>query len=133
MKLPDKYLRKSLIDALPEYKTFDVGVPNDEPLPDEYIIVSSITRREDDLAKGCFEWDLSVQVDIYSYNIKGFFSSAIVEDMEAYVLDKSKEVVIDGFVNKDCRLVQSRPMNYETPTHTVNRRVLILNYRIHAR
>ena len=119
---PKKYIRKAIIDALPDYVVFDTSVPIDAPYPDTYITIDNINLSPTEVTKTCFEWNCDLYINLWQVQEKGFVSSVSVEDMEEDVLN----AVFDPtpFRIKDIRLIESKPMN----VGHVQRIVMILRF-----
>lgn len=122
---PDKYVRKAFIDALTVSTGLPVwenGIPRDQVLPDRYIILHSQTKQPFSNAKGCFEWLSTIVLDLNSVNEKGFQDMLPINDLEETVLNTS--ITVPNFKVRYLNLINSQPLNAETPTQTINRQVL---------
>lgn len=119
---PKKYIRKAIIDALPDYAVFDTSVPIDSPYPDTYITIDNINLSPTEVTKTCFEWHCDLYINLWQVQEKGFASSVSVEDMEEDVLNAVFNPA--PFRIKDIRLIESKPMN----VGHVQRIVMILRF-----
>ena len=132
MSIPNSAIRQSYTKALPNYKVYDISVPNDEVTPELYITVNNVTLNEHENYKGGHEWFCAISLNIWNVNEKGFVSSVNLEDIANDII--KSELNIDGFVLQnreifDCK--QFEPL--ETDTSTIQRMVVIMKHWVYER
>ena len=71
MNIPNAVLRKSYINALPQYKIYDIAPPSDEVTPDLYITVNNILLNEHEEYKSGREWLVAMSLNVWQVNEKG--------------------------------------------------------------
>jgi hypothetical protein len=137
---PDKYIRKAYIDMCKVFmpNTWEAGVPiNMTPIPSFYILITNQTRNETEITKGVIddngeldmygakEWLCTVTVDINRVQPLGNYGSAPVDDLEQQIMNviENDGLVVEGFVVKSARLVQSQPLVDSSKTQTITRKV----------
>lgn len=120
-----KYLRKDIIDALPQYKVYDVDAPITELKRGQYIKIVQCQKQQTDQDKECYSWLVNVQLDLYSVNELGFYSTLAVDEME----EDLKPIYRDLPNVEDVMGVTTRDNNYDTDTHSVNRRIVNIIYK----
>lgn len=133
---PNKYIRKGLIDLIAPatgLPVYDVSIPLDEILPNQYVLLHSQTKRKTAQSKWCYEWMCSINIDVFSINKKGFVSSAKNDDIEGLILTAMNSFKLGNFSVKDVNLIDSVPSVVEMPDHTINRTVLIYEIWVDAR
>lgn len=130
---PDKYIRKAYIDALSlatGLTVYDKGVPKDtDILPDEYIVIRSQTKQRTSISKSLWEWNSQITIDIISVNELGYYSTLKVDDYEQSAITSIESgLTIANFNNKSTRFIDSVPLDIDTKTNTINRKVLVYEH-----
>lgn len=129
---PDKYTRAGIIAALQPLNVpvWAKKVPkNVSPVPNLYILISTQTKTRYEVSKDCWEWLQQTTLDITSVQPAGYSSTAALDDMEGYIITKIEEGInIPNFIVKDTRLVDSRPLDTETDTQSIERRILVYEF-----
>lgn len=131
---PDKYIRKAYVDALSSATGLNVwnkGIPKDvEVLPDTYIILRSQTKQRTSVSKQLWEWQSQITIDIVSVNELGYNSTVVVDNIEQTVMNTIESGLTfgGGFNNKSTRFIDSVPLDIDTPTNTINRKVVIYEH-----
>lgn len=131
MKNPVKYLRKAYINALDV-----IGVPVYERIVSiddlgigQYIIVSSQQKDVTERSKGCFEWLLTVRVDIYAVLQLGTSDEEQVDDLEEQAVNIIEAGLnMTGFVIKSNDMLHSHDLPIDTKTNSIMRRALIYEH-----
>lgn len=137
MTSPDKYIRLAYITALESatgVKVWHKKVPKNVTAPTKYIILDSLTKNETERSKPDgsgnsqtrFEWLCTIDVNIYNVNQAGYTSSAVVDDLEQIVLNvvRGGIVSVQGFHNKDTRILESLDLSVETSTQSIDRKLV---------
>lgn len=129
---PDKFIRKAYITALapigiPVYgKKVPISV---KPIPPQYIILSTQTKQRTAVSKNGWEWSTQITVDIVSQGAKGFSGTDKLDDIEGQVVDAIENgITVDGFYVKSTNLLNSQPLDTETDTQSIERRILIYEH-----
>lgn len=125
---PNKYVRKAIVDALRAatgLEVYEIALPKDlMPLPNNYIILHSQSKQPFARTKGHYEWVARIVIDVYSVNEKGFFKSALSDDIEEVVMNTMEALQVDGFTVNYTELTNSVQVPVNTPTHSINRQVM---------
>ena len=127
MNIPNSKVRKAYIEALPQYKIFDIAVPSDEESSELYLTVNNVVLNETENYKTGYEWLCATSINIWHVNEKGFISSLDLEQVANDVINS--QIEIDGFKLQhreifDCK--QFEPI--ETDTNTIERMVVIMKH-----
>lgn len=128
---PDKYIRTAYSDALGIYYPIYADiVPKVVVIGDKYIIISSIVKTRTAVAKPTdtvadnWGWLATVTFDINSISPSGYSNPTSVEDIEENIVNAAEQLQVPGWAVKSRVQIQSRPLNLNTPTMYINRRVL---------
>ena len=130
MKNPNKYIRKAWISALKTATGIDVWgklVPKDvNPTPLKYILISSQSKNRFAVAKDCYEWICTINVDVINITPQGFVSTVTVDDIEETILNTVESgISVSGFTVKVVRLAGPPvDMDIDTETEMIERRIL---------
>lgn len=127
---PDKWIRKGIIDALAnEYPIYDMRVPGDN-YPDNYIIISTQTKTQNEISKCAGQWDCTILLDIVTrFNGAGNPGNREpVNDMEEYVINKMNLFNANGYGVFNIELESSTSLDTLTDTQNVFRQ--LVRYRI---
>jgi hypothetical protein len=130
IKNPNTPLRAGYIAAIksdiPDTPVWAKKVPRSiSPLPAEYILITSQTLNRTAIGKDCWEWLCSIVVDIVFQGPLGFSNTEKVDTIEEKVINAiESNLQVEGFQVKSVDLVQSITLDAETPTQSVERRVL---------
>lgn len=129
---PDKFIRKAYKTAfapvnLPVYgKIVPVNV---KPIPQKYIILGTQTKQRTAISKNGWEWLTQITVDIVFQGAKGFSETDKLDDIEGQIIDIIENgITIDGFYLKSTNLISSQPLDVETDTQSIERRILIYEH-----
>lgn len=120
-----KYLRKDIIDALPQYKIYDVDAPITELQRGQFIKIVQCQKQQTDQDKECYSWLVNVQLDLYSVNELGFYSTLAIDEIE----EDLRSIYRDLPNVEDVMSVTTRDNNYDTETHSINRRIVNIIYK----
>ena len=127
MSIPNSAIRRSYINALPQYKIYDISVPNDEVTPPLYITVNNMKLNENENYKTGHEWMTTVSLDIKNVNEKGFISSFDLEQVANDVINS--QIEIEGFKLQHREMFDCKQFDpIETDTHTIERCVVIFKH-----
>lgn len=101
-------------------------VPKDvDPIPLKYILITSQTKNRTEVDKDGFEWLCTITVDIYNVNEAGYSSIVNLDDIEENVINTiEEEIQIPGFITKSTVLFDSRDLETETASQSIERRIL---------
>ena len=127
MNIPNAVLRKSYINALPQYRIYDIAVPNDEVTPELYITVNNVTLNEHENYKDGHEWFCVTSLNIWNVSEKGFVSSLELEEVANDIINSTLDIQGYRLQNRemfDCK--QFEPL--ETDTNTIERMVVIMKH-----
>lgn len=126
---PNKYIRAGVIPML-KTATGLTGVWHKKvpktviPTPDKYILVTSQTKNRFAVAKDCYEWLCTLNIDIHNINPQGFTETSAVDDIEENVLNAMTGVTVAGFTVKLVALSNSIDLDVESNEYSIDRRVL---------
>lgn len=129
---PDKFIRKAYLTALA-----GVGVPayagkvpiSVTPIPQQYILLTTQTKQRTAVSKNGWEWNTQITIDIIYNGKKGFSQMDKVDDTEGKVIEAIENgISVEGFAVKSTELVNSQPLNAETDTQSIERRILIYEH-----
>ena len=119
-------LRKEIIDALPTYKVYDVDTPINELQRGKFIKIVQYQKSQTDMAKDCYSWAVNLQLDLYYINELGFYSTSKVDEIEEYL----RGVFYDLPSVSDIYGITTRENNYDTETHSINRRIVNIIFKM---
>ena len=123
MNIPNAVLRKSYINALPQYRIYDIAVPNDEVTPDLYITVNNILLNEHEEYKDGREWLVAMSLNVWQVNEKGFNSTISLEEVADDIIHC--DLFVDGWRVKSRKMFDCKQFEpIETDTHTIQRLVV---------
>lgn len=129
---PDKYIRKGIIDKLEQFERpiWAKKVPkNVSPVPNIYTLITTQTKTRYETSKDCWEWLCQTTLDIIGVQPAGYSSTVAIDDLEGqYITAIEEGINVEGFMVKDTRLVDSRPLDVETDTQSIERRILIYEH-----
>ncbi|MEI2271827.1 hypothetical protein OHD16_06700 [Sphingobacterium sp. ML3W] len=132
-ELRKEYLR--IVTGSTGLPGFDTSVPLDvSPLPNEYYLVSNVSRTQTTLAKAPESYvtgyrknenRVFLNVDVNVRLKKGFNSSFSVEKyVDAIIENLSSSLNPQGYYVKETKLVNMVPMNVVTDTNSIQRMVI---------
>lgn len=125
MSIPNAKIRRAYINALPQYRIYDISVPNDEVPPNLHLTVNNVVLKEHEEYKGGNEWMTAINVDIWNVNEKGFVSSFELEEVANDII-KAQPIVKD-FKIQNIKMFNCQQFNpVETDTNTIERMVVTL-------
>lgn len=123
MNIPNAYLRKSYINALPQYKIYDIAVPSDEVTPELYITVNNILLNEHEEYKSGREWLCAMSLNVWQVNEKGFNSTISLEEVADDIIHC--DLVVDGWRIKSRKMFDCKQFEpIETDSQTIQRLVV---------
>jgi len=132
VKNPNKYIRTAHITALAGIgaSVWAKKVPKDtKPIPKKYVLITSQSKNTTAEDKDGFEWLCTIVIDIISILEPGYSKPEIVDDLEEQINEiVLAEIAIPGFINKEVRLIDSRDLDAETSSQSIERRVLTFQY-----
>lgn len=127
---PNAPIRTALKSALTPIglPIFAKRVPKDTKLT-QYIILSSQTKNRTEVSKDCFDWSCTIHIECINYNQSGFVSPKSNDDIEEQIIDIIQSGIdIDNFIVKDTTFIQSIDLDIDTPTATIERRVITYQF-----
>ena len=123
MNIPNAVLRRSYINALPQYRIYDVAVPSDEVTPELYITVNNILLNETEEYKTGREWLVAMSLNVWQVNEKGFNSTISLEEVADDIIHC--DLIVDGWRIKSRKMFDCKQFEpIETDTHTIQRLVV---------
>jgi hypothetical protein len=128
---PDKYIRKAYLAALAGagVPVYAKKVPIDKAIPQKYILLSTQTKQRTAVSKNGWEWNTQITIDIVFVGVKGVAQTDKVDDVEGAVIEAIENgITVDGFAVKSTDLINSQPLDIETPTQSIERRILIYEH-----
>lgn len=128
---PDKYLRAGVIAALtPTGKpVWAKKVPKNTTIPPLYTLITTQIKTRTEVSKDCWEWLCQMTLDIIGVRPAGYSSTVAIDDLEGQIVTIIEAGFnVQGFMVKDIRLIDSRPLDVETDTQSIERRILIYEY-----
>lgn len=128
---PDKFIRKAYLTALAGVgvQLYAGKVPVDKTIPEHYILLSTQTKQRTAVSKNGWEWNTQITVDIIYRGKKGYSFMDRVDDTEGKVIEAIENgISVEGFAVKSTELVNSQPLNAETDTQSIERRILIYEH-----
>lgn len=129
---PDKYIRKAYIEALANagVPVYAKKVPIDKNIPQKYILLSTQTKQRTATSKDDrWEWLTQITIDIVFVGAKGISQTDKVDDVEGLVIEAIENgITVEGFAVKSTDLLNSQPLDDETPTQSIERRILIYEH-----
>lgn len=134
MDSPNEPLRKAYIQAI---ATALAGIPvwakkipkNVTPVPSLYILIISQEKQRTAIGKDCWEWLCQITLDITYVNPQGYSDTVKIDDVEAAVITAVEAGInVEGFMVKSVDLVNSSDLDTETPTQSIERRILIYEH-----
>jgi hypothetical protein len=131
---PNLPLRTAYIQGLPGYVTVPVWakkVPKNVQVPSQYILITSQTKQPTAEGKDCFEWLCTVVVDCIFAGVAGFAAPINGDLMEEKVCQFVFDgVEMSGWQVKSNDFIQSVDLDVETPTQSIERRVITFQHWI---
>lgn len=100
-------------------------VPKNVTIPSNYFLVHSQTLNPTERCKENFEWLCSIVVDIIYAGPAGYASPVQTENIEAKIFTAIEAgIIVAGFDVKSIRFIDSVNLDEETPTQSIERRVI---------
>lgn len=132
---PTKYIRQGIIQTLTAQgittPIYEDRVPKTvKPLPEKYILMTSPSLQPTVTSKDCYEWLTTINLDVNLVNEKGYSSGIDLDDEIEDLLNAISVLQIPNFnVPKNLhRLVNMTDLPIETPTQSIQRRVLTYEF-----
>lgn len=85
-----------------------------------------------DIDKNCWSWNVNVQLDLYSINELGFYSTLEVDNLEDSISNLFENLEVENFRVEDIFGINSVDRNYDTQTQSINRRVLNIVFKVNS-
>ena len=127
--LPEKLIRKDIYDYLSEFfPVYDVDTPIDKVERGRFAKIVQSQRQSTDVGKECYSWLVNVQIDLYSVNEFGFYSTLGVDEMEEKLIPLYRD--LPNVDVEDVTPAGARDNNYDTDTHSINRRIINIIYKV---
>lgn len=124
---PDKYLREAYINALAPLgvQIWEGGVPLDAIIPKEYILVGGHVNSRRVVNKISWEWNCSLSLDVHCNHPLGFSDSEAADDLVGQAVTAIEAgIATSGFTVKTTQLQDTVRQDFDTVTHSVNRRIV---------
>jgi hypothetical protein len=100
-----------------------------KPQPTQYFLLTTQTKNRTEVSKDCFDWLLSINIECINIVPSGSTQPATVYQMEGQVINIIQAgIIIPNFIVKDVMFIDSVDLDLETPTSTIERRVIIYQY-----
>lgn len=134
-KSPDTPLRVAYINAIkavnPTLPVWAKKVPKGVTVPNLYVLISSQSKNATERSKDCWEWLCTINIDIFYKNLQGYSDTVKVDNAEAQVIIAIENGInVQGFSVKSINLLDSNDLDIETPTESIERRVLTYEHWI---
>lgn len=127
MNIPNSAIRRAYIEALPQYKIFDIAVPSDEEPPELYLTVNNVVLNETENYKNGYEWQIATSINIWHVNEKGFISSLDLEQVANDVINS--QIEIEGFKLQHREMFDCKQFDpIETDKETIERMVIVMKH-----
>lgn len=123
---PNKYIRQAYINGLQGIAPiWEKKVPKNATVPNKYFLISTQTRRETERKKCDYEWMCSIVIECISIQALGFGNSEPIDDLEESLISfVDSDITVAGFDVKETFFIDSIPLDTETPTNSIYRRVV---------
>lgn len=131
MKNPNENIRIAHIDAFAPIgiPVWAKKVPKDETIPPLYILINSQSKNLTAVDKDGFEWLCTITFDITSLREPGYSKPVLLDDVEQQMITIIEtEILIPDFINKEHALIDSRDLDSETESQSIERRILTYQY-----
>lgn len=127
IKNPESPLRTAYIAALSGVQPIWAGkVPKTGVVPRSYTIIGSQTKNPTEKGKeGCMEWLCSIVLDLWNVNPAGYSAKGINDNIEEQIIDIIEQgITVEGFRVNSADFIDSIDLSVETPTQSIERRVI---------
>lgn len=124
---PNEPLRTAYVSALSSIQPLWVGkVPKSGVVPRSYTILGTQTKNPTEKGKdGCMEWLCTIVIDLFNVNAAGYSAKGVNDDIEAQIIDIIEAgIMVEGFQVKSTDFIDSIDLSIETPTASIERRVI---------
>lgn len=127
---PNTHVRIGIINALVnvgvDVPIWAKVVPKDVPVvPSMYILISSQSKAPIEISKGCWEWEVTTVLSLFKTNNQGFTNTIPLDTLEEKVLTAMERTInVPKFMVKNTQLIDTVPLDFETPTQTIERTVM---------
>jgi len=130
---PNKHIRKAYKTALQNIAPiWEKKVPKGTTVPEKYFLISTQTKQSIERSKplsdtdaNVWEWQTSIVVEAIVWQALGFADSEPIDDLEQALINAIEAgITVDDFDVKSVIFVDSVPLDTETPTHSIYRRVI---------
>lgn len=132
MKNPDFYLREAYITGLQAagLNAYNEFIPiNLNPIPTEYVLVTSQTKTPTARTKEDFEWNSRITLNIVKVNRFGASDITTVNAMEETCINMIEAgVIVPNFIVKSTYLIDSLPLNLNDKITSITRQVLLYEH-----
>lgn len=125
---PSKYIRLAVIKALAPLPVWSNLVPKTATTPQAYALITSMGLQETARAKGCYEWEVSFNIDVFYRGVLGQDYSAAIDDIVEDIIPKMKSLTSPTVQIKNVYLEFQNDLSFNTSTNSINRK--ILNYTL---
>lgn len=123
MANPNKQIRGAIVQGLKiltGLEVYENSIPLDDDLPNQYIVISSQGKRKTNASKGCFDFMVSVTLNLISVNEKGYNSGLSNDDLEVNVFNFLESFKAVGVHINDRDFINTLSTVIEMPDHTIN-------------
>lgn len=127
IKNPEMPLRTAYIQALSGIQpTWSGKVPKNVSVPNKYTLIGTQTKNPTEKGKdGCMEWICTIVIDLYNLNIAGYSAKGVNDVVEEQVINIIEAGIdVDGFRVNSIDFIDSKDLSIETPTQSIERRVI---------
>lgn len=124
---PDKYLREAYINALAPLgvPVWEGSVPPDAEIPEYYILIGGHVDARKLVNKFTWEWNCSLTLDVHRNNPLGYSDSEGADDLVGQAVTAIESgIAASGFRVKTTQLQDTLRQDFNTVTHSVNRRLV---------
>lgn len=103
-------------------------VPKGAVVPKQYFITSTQTKERTGIAKGCFDWQASIVIDLFNVSPAEYANPLKNDQAEELIVQAIEALVIPGWIIKELNFVQSTDLSIDTPTQALDRRVITYQF-----
>lgn len=125
---PSKHIRKAIIETLSPLPVWSNLVPKTATTPTAYALITSMGLQETARSKGCYEWEVSFNIDVFYRGVLGQDYSAAIDDIVEDIIPKMKSLTSPVVQIKNVYLEFQNDLSFNTSTNSINRKVL--NYTV---
>lgn len=136
---PDVPLRTAYIAAIQTATGLSVypdRVPKSAATPTQYVLITSQANVRTAIAKPTntlsdnYGWLSNIVFDIQCLSLAGYSNPGAVDAIYEKIVNVAENIIVPGWAIKSRVFVQSQPLNIDTATNFINRKVLTYSHWI---